>query len=141
MSGNYLLDTNIVIAFFANELRIVQAVNQVGQASIPSIVLGELYWNGGYACVVLVLAGLFWFCWRCDTGARQGGLGLLLLCEFSPNLLQGMGYGFAQVARGALNGALVIGARWVWLRVASRRTPAASRAAPLPRARPQPGTP
>ena len=45
ISGNYLLDTNIVIAFFANELRIVQAVNQVGQASVPSIVLGELYFG------------------------------------------------------------------------------------------------
>lgn len=44
-NGSYLLDTNIVIAFFANESLIVQAVNQVEQVSVPSIVLGELYFG------------------------------------------------------------------------------------------------
>jgi tRNA(fMet)-specific endonuclease VapC len=45
LSGNYLLDTNIVIAFFAQEPGIVQAVSQVSQVSVPSIVLGELYFG------------------------------------------------------------------------------------------------
>jgi tRNA(fMet)-specific endonuclease VapC len=44
-SGNYLLDTNIVIAFFAREPGIVQAVSIAGQVSVPIIVLGELYFG------------------------------------------------------------------------------------------------
>ncbi len=71
-------------------------------------VLGELYWNGGYFCVVVVLAGILWFSRRCDIGSRTSALWLMLLCEFSPNLVQGIGYGFAQVSRGALNGMTVL---------------------------------
>jgi hypothetical protein len=76
-------------------------------------VLGELYWNGGYFCAVVCLAGLFWFCRRCDLGSRDSALWLLFVCEFAPSLLQGMGYGFAQVSRGALNGLVVLGAVWL----------------------------
>ena len=90
-----------------------------------TFVLGELYWNGGYPCLLIVLSAIFWFCWRCDTGARSSGLWLLLLCEFAPNVLQGIGYGFAQTSRGALNGALVLGVRWAWLRLTARRGGAA----------------
>ncbi len=47
MSGkNYLLDTNIVIGLFANDLTIVQKI--AAQASgifVPSIVLSELFYG------------------------------------------------------------------------------------------------
>ena len=42
MNGR-LLDTNIVIAFFANDKVVEQAVARVKPVSVPAIVLGELY--------------------------------------------------------------------------------------------------
>ncbi len=76
-------------------------------------VLGELYWNGGYLCVVLVYAGILCFSWLCDTRARHSFVWLLLLCEFAPGTLQGMGYGFAQVSRGLFNGLIALAAYWL----------------------------
>ncbi|GAC1370062.1 MAG: hypothetical protein NVSMB47_19590 [Polyangiales bacterium] len=71
-------------------------------------VLGELYWNGGYLCAAIVYTFLMLFCWLCDTRWRTSFVWLLLLCEFAPGTLQGVGYGFAQVSRGILNGLLVL---------------------------------
>ena len=45
MSGNYLLDTNIVIAKFANEKTIDQYISNADEIFIPVIVLGELYFG------------------------------------------------------------------------------------------------
>ena len=44
-SLRFLLDTNIVIALFAQEAIVLQQLNQVLQVFIPSIVLGELYYG------------------------------------------------------------------------------------------------
>ena len=71
-------------------------------------VLGELYWNGGYPCAIIVLTALLWFCWRCDSGPRTGFTWLLILCNFAPSLLQGTGYGFSQITRGAVNGGIAL---------------------------------
>ena len=45
MNGNYLLDTNIVIALFANDTGVLQQLTAASQICIPSIVLGELYYR------------------------------------------------------------------------------------------------
>lgn len=45
MSGRVLLDTNIVIAFFAQEAVVLQNMQAVDLFLIPSIVLGELYFG------------------------------------------------------------------------------------------------
>lgn len=45
MSGNVLLDTNIVIGLFGNESSIVQQLATVNEVFIPCIVLGELYFG------------------------------------------------------------------------------------------------
>lgn len=45
MSGRYLLDTNIVIALFANEAVVQQKLSAATEVFIPSIVLGELYYG------------------------------------------------------------------------------------------------
>jgi tRNA(fMet)-specific endonuclease VapC len=45
MSGKYLLDTNIIVALFANDLSILTAANQAKEVLIPSIVVGELYYG------------------------------------------------------------------------------------------------
>jgi hypothetical protein len=84
-------------------------------------VLGELYWNGGYLCVGVVLAFLLWWCRKLDATSPYSAVSLLLLCEFAPNLLQGVGYGFAQIARGILNGLVAL---LVW-KVAARWSPRA----------------
>ncbi|MDJ0843092.1 type II toxin-antitoxin system VapC family toxin [Crocosphaera sp.] len=45
MSGKYLLDTNIIIALFANDSKIKNRLIQAGEVFIPSIVIGELYYG------------------------------------------------------------------------------------------------
>jgi tRNA(fMet)-specific endonuclease VapC len=45
MIGKYLLDTNIVIALFANDVSILRQLTADAQIFIPSIVLGELYYG------------------------------------------------------------------------------------------------
>jgi tRNA(fMet)-specific endonuclease VapC len=42
MSGSFLLDTNIVIALFADEAIIKDNLAQASEVFIPSIVIGEL---------------------------------------------------------------------------------------------------
>jgi len=45
MSGNYLLDTNIVIALFASDSAVTDRLEDAEEVFIPSIVLGELYYG------------------------------------------------------------------------------------------------
>ncbi|MCX6050583.1 MAG: type II toxin-antitoxin system VapC family toxin [Chloroflexi bacterium] len=45
MSGRYLLDTNIVIALFANDRLVVEQIEDAEEVFIPSIVIGELYYG------------------------------------------------------------------------------------------------
>jgi tRNA(fMet)-specific endonuclease VapC len=42
MSGRFLLDTNIVIALFANEAIVKNNLSQASEVFIPSFVIGEL---------------------------------------------------------------------------------------------------
>jgi tRNA(fMet)-specific endonuclease VapC len=45
MNGSYLLDTNIVIALFANDPGVLQQLSTAPQVFVPSVVLGELYYG------------------------------------------------------------------------------------------------
>ncbi len=45
MSGRFLLDTNIIIAIFAEEPAVVQRVAAAEQVFVPAIALGELYYG------------------------------------------------------------------------------------------------
>ena len=45
MNGRYLLDTNIVIALFAQEELIQEHLHQAVEIFLSSIVLGELYYG------------------------------------------------------------------------------------------------
>ncbi len=45
MSGKYLLDTNIVIALFANDVNVVEHLHNSENIFVPSIVLGELFYG------------------------------------------------------------------------------------------------
>jgi tRNA(fMet)-specific endonuclease VapC len=45
MSGRFLLDTNIVLALFANDQAVVEQIEDADEVFIPSIVLGELYYG------------------------------------------------------------------------------------------------
>jgi tRNA(fMet)-specific endonuclease VapC len=45
MNGRNLLDTNIVIALFAQDAAVVEHLDEAEEVFIPSIVLGELYFG------------------------------------------------------------------------------------------------
>ena len=45
MSGKYLLDTNIIIALFADDTVVKDQLGQADQVFVPSIVIGELYYG------------------------------------------------------------------------------------------------
>jgi len=45
VSGNYLLDSNIVIALFAGEPSILDHLKDASEVYIPSVVIGELYYG------------------------------------------------------------------------------------------------
>jgi tRNA(fMet)-specific endonuclease VapC len=45
MSGKYLLDTNIVIALFANDQAVMTALGLADEIFIPGPVIGELYYG------------------------------------------------------------------------------------------------
>jgi tRNA(fMet)-specific endonuclease VapC len=42
VSGSYLLDTNVVIAFFSGEAAVIDQFDQADEILLPSVVLGEL---------------------------------------------------------------------------------------------------
>lgn len=45
MNGSYLLDTNIVIAIFANDRDVLYRTSSASHLFLPSVVLGELYFG------------------------------------------------------------------------------------------------
>ena len=45
MNGKFLLDTNIVIAIFANDAAVINALTKAKEVFVPSITLGELYYG------------------------------------------------------------------------------------------------
>lgn len=45
MNGSYLLDTNIVIALFANDSTVIERLSVAARTFIPTMVLGELYYG------------------------------------------------------------------------------------------------
>ena len=45
MSGRYLLDTNIIIALFADEAIVKNKLVQASEVFIPSFAIGELYYG------------------------------------------------------------------------------------------------
>jgi len=45
MNGRFLLDTNIVIAIFANDASVMESLETASEVFVPIIVLGELYYG------------------------------------------------------------------------------------------------
>ena len=45
MNGKFLLDTNIIIALFAQEIAIQEHLITAQEVFIPAIVIGELYYG------------------------------------------------------------------------------------------------
>ncbi len=45
MSGRYLLDTNIIIALFANETLVQEKLVEADEVFVPAIAIGELYFG------------------------------------------------------------------------------------------------
>ena len=49
MNGRYLLDTNIIIALFDEDEKVISQVNQAQEVYLPVIVIGELYYGAYYS--------------------------------------------------------------------------------------------
>ena len=45
MSGRYLLDTNIIIALFANDIAVNNQLVNAEEIFIPSVAIGELFYG------------------------------------------------------------------------------------------------
>lgn len=45
MSGRYLLDTNIIIALFANDIAVNNQLGNAEEIFIPSVAIGELFYG------------------------------------------------------------------------------------------------
>ena len=45
MSGRFLLDTNVVIALFNGDKKIIQWLGRVNEVFLPCTVIGELYYG------------------------------------------------------------------------------------------------
>ncbi len=45
MNGSYLIDTNIIIAFFDRDKKVFDKIKKAKNIYIPSIVIGELYYG------------------------------------------------------------------------------------------------
>lgn len=71
-------------------------------------ILGELYWNGGWLCVSLVFGAIVLWSFLCDTRSSSSAAWMVLCCCFVVGLMQGIGYGFAQIARGTINGLIAL---------------------------------
>jgi predicted nucleic acid-binding protein len=72
VSGNYLLDTNIVIALFADETAVKDNLAKAEEVFIPSIAIGELCY-GAHKSVRAMRYGngsLLWGDQKCVTSER-----------------------------------------------------------------------
>lgn len=65
---------------------------------------GELYWNGGHFCLVLVGGLLIGLLYVMDVRSKVSMWWLMMAACTAPSLFQGYGYGFAQTFRGVANG-------------------------------------
>ena len=45
MSGKFILDTNIVIAVFSNDMAVKELLSTAIEVFVPNIVIGELYFG------------------------------------------------------------------------------------------------
>jgi tRNA(fMet)-specific endonuclease VapC len=45
MNGRFLLDTNVIIAFFAGEARVRRSLDEAEEVFLPSVAIGELYYG------------------------------------------------------------------------------------------------
>lgn len=84
---------------------------------------GELYWNGGMPCVLIITMALALFSYTVDTRYASSFGWLMMCCNFCGGLLQGVGYGFNQVCRGIINGLLVLVIVWACRMLRGFRSP------------------
>lgn len=50
MSGKFLLDTNIIIAFFAGDARVRSGLDEAEEVFLPCVAIGELYYGARKSC-------------------------------------------------------------------------------------------
>jgi tRNA(fMet)-specific endonuclease VapC len=80
MNGKYLLDTNIIIALFADEKNVKQKLEQALEIFVFSTILGELYYGSRHFSRVEVNIA------RLDNFASQN---VVLLCDLDTAKIYG----------------------------------------------------
>lgn len=69
---------------------------------------GELYWNGGFLCLIPIWTLLCVASALCDRNYRTSWRWFAFATQYASTLLMGIGYGYAFVFRGAANGLLAV---------------------------------
>jgi len=85
-------------------------------------IFGEMYWNGGYACVVLISALVLLIAYFADTRSHRSFGWVIFHCMYVPILFPGMGYGLNYLFRGASNALLAFVAYKLFARVRTLST-------------------
>lgn len=49
MSGKFLLDTNIIIAIFKNDAKVIQRLRSAVEVFIPTVAIGELFYGAQHS--------------------------------------------------------------------------------------------
>jgi hypothetical protein len=73
------------------------------------LIFGEMYWNGGYPCVAITTALVFFFAYLADTRRQRSFGWLMFYCMYASGLFMGVGYGLNYLFRAGSNSLLVIG--------------------------------
>jgi hypothetical protein len=77
-------------------------------------VLGELYWNGGYLCVFVMMLFFVGLAKLCDERCMTSPAWALVAICYGGTLLMGFGYGVAQIMRGLINSVGLLAAFWLY---------------------------
>jgi hypothetical protein len=97
-------------------------------------VFGEMYWNGGFLCVIMVTCSICLMAWLVDSRRNSSTTSLLMCCMFIPSLMQGTQYGITYPMRGISNGCIAVIIYWAfsWMRrhAQSRPQPGTTRVQP-----------
>jgi tRNA(fMet)-specific endonuclease VapC len=54
MNGKRLLDTNIIVAFLAEDQQVQERLDAVPELLIPMVVMGELYYGAAHSSVAMI---------------------------------------------------------------------------------------
>jgi len=82
-------------------------------------IFGEMYWNGGYPCVLLTTMAVFLLAYLGDTRRDRSFGWLIFYCLYASIMLLGVGYGLSYLFRGIFNTLIVMALHKLFTRLSS----------------------